>query len=257
MLSMQHIMCAVLNGADTHKEEDKEYLAAVIFPDAIRAYTGARELSHFEFNPTKGDVSWMKFPNTMNVTKEFMDEWMKDNSYLSPGIPKGPLGQQTHIKVFEKMNKDLEGTTLYKGLQNHLKQDIVYDKYVRDNIGSDRDKIFEDEDFAMYVAAYYIYEKRGITCNKEWFDNEIKPILDTYMPNLADKTYSYMNFIGEKTNEYITNHDWSHIYDGPLPLPYYGKLYMDINTYINEDRDPTNFVKENIDIDYEDIDIEK
>lgn len=181
MLSMQHIMCAVLNGADTHKEEDKEYLAAVIFPDAIRAYTGARELSHFEFNPTKGDVSWMKFPNTMNVTKEFMDEWMKDNSYLSPGIPKGPLGQQTHIKVFEKMNKDLEGTPLYKGLQNHLKQDIVYDKYVRDNIGSDRDKIFEDEDFAMYVAAYYIYEKRGITCNKEWFDNEIKPILDTYM----------------------------------------------------------------------------
>ena len=88
---MQHIMCAVLNGADTHKEEDKEYLAAVIFPDAIRAYTGARELSHFEFNPTKGDVSWMKFPNTMNVTKEFMDEWMKDNSYLSPDIPKGPL----------------------------------------------------------------------------------------------------------------------------------------------------------------------
>lgn len=32
---------------------------------------------------------------------------------------------------------------------------------------------------------------------------------------------------------------------------------MDVNTYMNENRDPTNFVKENIDIDYENIDIEK
>lgn len=45
MLSMQHVMVSVMNGHDT---DEKEYIAAVVFPDAVRAYTKDRELSHFE-----------------------------------------------------------------------------------------------------------------------------------------------------------------------------------------------------------------
>lgn len=48
MLSIEHIMTSMMNG---HTTDEKEYIAAVIFPDAIRAYTKDRELSHFEENP--------------------------------------------------------------------------------------------------------------------------------------------------------------------------------------------------------------
>lgn len=35
MLSIEHIMTSMMNG---HTTDEKEYIAAVIFPDAIRAY---------------------------------------------------------------------------------------------------------------------------------------------------------------------------------------------------------------------------
>lgn len=79
MLSMQHIMTSMLNGYDTC---EREYIAAVVFPDAIRAFTGERELSHFEENPKTGDISWMRFPNYMSVDKAFMEEWKSKDFYV-------------------------------------------------------------------------------------------------------------------------------------------------------------------------------
>ena len=51
---MQHVMVSVMTGHDT---DEKEYIAAVVFPDAVRAYTKDRELSHFEENPKNGQIS--------------------------------------------------------------------------------------------------------------------------------------------------------------------------------------------------------
>lgn len=139
MLSMQHIMTSMLNGYDTC---EREYIAAVVFPDAIRAFTGERELSHFEENPKTGDISWMRFPNYMCVDKTFMEEWKSKDflCHLSNDIEKGVLGQKTHIEKYCEINQllNLNKPAMYKGIEDHLKQDIVYDKYVRDYMGADR-----------------------------------------------------------------------------------------------------------------------
>ena len=196
MLSMQHIMTSMLNGYDTC---EREYIAAVVFPDAIRAFTGERELSHFEENPKTGDISWMRFPNYMCVDKTFMEEWKSKDflCHLSNDIEKGVLGQKTHIEKYREINQllNLNKPAMYKGIEDHLKQDIVYDKYVRDYMGADRQAIFKDEDHAIYVAAYLIYKQRGILCNKEWLQNEIKPILEEQMPFLAENTFKYMHVL--------------------------------------------------------------
>ena len=64
--------------------------------------------------------------------------------------------------------------------------------------------------------------------------NNIKPILDKeYSSDLADKTYSFMN-IQPEINELISNHDWSRLADGPLPLAVYEKLYDDVDTSMSE-----------------------
>lgn len=139
MLSMQHIMTSMLNGYDTC---EREYIAAVVFPDAIRAFTGERKLSHFEENPKTGDISWMRFPNYMCVDKTFMEEWKSKDflCHLSNDIEKGVLGQKTHIEKYREINQllNLNKPAMYKGIEDHLKQDIVYDKYVRDYMGADR-----------------------------------------------------------------------------------------------------------------------
>lgn len=94
MLSMQHVMVSVMNGYDT---DEKEYIAAVVFPDAVRAYTKDRELSHFEENPKNGQISYMEFPNHMNVSANETKMWIENHSRLADDIEKGPLGQKTHM----------------------------------------------------------------------------------------------------------------------------------------------------------------
>lgn len=181
---MQHVMVSVMNGHDT---DEKEYIAAVVFPDAVRAYTKDRELSHFEENPKNGQISYMEFPNHMNVSADETKAWMENHSRLADDIEKGPLGQKTHIESYREHNQALkaDNPNMYKGIDDHLKQDVVYDKYVRDKIGPDRAAIFKDEDHAIYVAAAKIYEERGILCNKQWLEENVKPILEEKMPELG------------------------------------------------------------------------
>lgn len=240
MLSMQHIMTSMLNGYDTC---EREYIAAVVFPDAIRAFTGERELSHFEENPKTGDISWMRFPNYMCVDKTFMEEWKSKDflCHLSNGIEKGVLGQKTHIEKYREINQllNLNKPAMYKGIEDHLKQDIVYDKYVRDYMGADRQAIFKDEDHAIYVAAYLIYKQRGILCNKEWLQNEIKPILEEQMPFLAENTFKYMHFTDSKYEKWVEDQDWSHLDEGPFPFEQYEKLYNDVSLFMRQGIDPT------------------
>lgn len=44
MLSIQHTMCGALTYATD--KEFKDHLGALLLPDAIRAYTGHRQVSH-------------------------------------------------------------------------------------------------------------------------------------------------------------------------------------------------------------------
>ena len=68
MLLLQHVLCAIYKNTNL---ENKDYLAAIMFPDAIRFYTKQREYSHFEENYNNTDVSYMYYPNTMkNISKE-------------------------------------------------------------------------------------------------------------------------------------------------------------------------------------------
>lgn len=62
MLSMQHALCAIIQlHTSTEKQyiqaDYTKYLVASIYPDAIRAYTKHRELSHFEENSIGDEVT--------------------------------------------------------------------------------------------------------------------------------------------------------------------------------------------------------
>ena len=246
MLSIEHIMTSMMNG---HTTDEKEYIAAVIFPDAIRAYTKDRELSHFEENPKNGQISYIEFPNHMDISADETKSWMGNHSKLADDIEKGPLGQKTHIETYREHNQTLKADNpiMYVGIDDHLKQDVVYDKYVRDKIGPDRAAIFKDEDHAIYVAAAKIYKEQGILCNKQWLEENIKPILEEKMPDLAENTFKYMHFSDPQYEKWVENADFTHLNEGPSPLKDYEKLYEDANMFMQHGIDPTkelNNVKE-------------
>ena len=72
MISLQHIICNYIR-CEGNMEQFKRELPYCILPDAIRAYLGRREYSHFEINPEGTDISWYKYPNPEDLktlTKE-------------------------------------------------------------------------------------------------------------------------------------------------------------------------------------------
>ena len=160
---------------------------------------------------------------------------------LADDIEKGPLGQKTHIESYREHNQALkaDNPNMYKGIDDHLKQDVVYDKYVRDKIGPDRAAIFKDEDHAIYVAAAKIYEEQGILCNKQWLEENIKPILEEKMPELAENTFKYMHFSDPQYEKWVENADFTHLNEGPFPLKDYEKLYDDVSMFMQHGIDPT------------------
>ena len=72
MLSIQHLLCARLQNTNyTNLETNSEYMAALIFPDAIRKYSGARQYTHFEKSSDgTNDSSYWEFPSVMNQHSE-------------------------------------------------------------------------------------------------------------------------------------------------------------------------------------------
>lgn len=251
MLSIQHVLSAVLT-----ENNDKNYLdshiAAVVYPDAIRAYSGPRQYSHFEHGSAgSDDTSWWVMPDNMKAPKEEVQASLKEGSHMAEYIP-CVLGEETDINVFREHNKHLP-KEMYEGVETHLKQDIVFDDFVREKIDCSRkyeDKFVFDgkemdgkevrgliaqmEQQGIYCLSKMIYERTGELCNQEWLEKNVKPILDReYPPDLADKTFSYMS-IDPEINRYITEKDWSHTNDGPLKEEEYDKLYTDVENYILE-----------------------
>lgn len=240
MITLQHSLMMLLS-VDGDIEQFKKEIAYALLPDAIRAYSGPRPYSHFEKSEDGQTSSWMKFPlDIKNLSKEMMDQVDK---FLVPDIRPCCLGEDTDISAFKTHNKHLP-EDYYNGVQKHLIQDMCFDKFVREQIDCSKkyeskfeikgkkmdDKevrafIANMENYGFYILSKIIEHKYGITANQEWFDQNVKPILDEFYPqDLADNTYKYMK-IPERINDLITNHDFSEIGSFIIPVNDYLEMY--------------------------------
>lgn len=201
---MKTIFHAMITYIATRGRISEMDLAAVCYPDAVRAYTGCRQVSHFE-----GD-SWMTYP-------QFMCEKYIPSSkgYYDAGTLdiEGALGKKTNLTAFKDHNRDLP-VWLYRNIEAHLVQDMIFDKFIRNVIDESKKKQdiyyvkwgekfmnakelrklltkFEDQLYPVIQdAADRILHKRVP------FD-EVKDVLSNaferaYPEDLCDRTLSYM-----------------------------------------------------------------
>lgn len=251
MLSMQHVLVARLQNAGF---DDTTYMAALVLPDAIRKYSKARQFSHFE----KGsggveDSSYWSFPTYMKgLTAEAVENHLKVFAHLSESITPAVIGEDTDLEAFYSHNTHLPDK-MFHGIEDHLKQDIVFDDFVRSNIdcsgkyndefyfkgqkmdGKELRKLIMDiEQHGMYVLAHEVYKNFGEVANQQWFEEKVKPIFKKEYPaDLADTTFSYMKLYPE-IDKLITDKDWSFLDKGPLPYESYKELYKDVIYFMNE-----------------------
>ena len=81
MLLLQHILCAFYLDPDL---TNTEFLAGVMYPDAIRGFSVPRQCSHFE--TTNNDISYFVYPKSMKTMQENIKE--KDR-YLATDSTQG------------------------------------------------------------------------------------------------------------------------------------------------------------------------
>lgn len=246
MLSIQHVMCgAMVMDPDAHEKG----MGALVLSDAIRAYSGPRQYSHFERSEDGKDVSWWAFPSDLKgLTRESVQESLKEGSHLAEGIRPCVLGEETDLGAFQEHNSHLP-KEVYAGIEMHLRQDRIFDAFVREQIdctgryedtfvrngqtmdGKEvRAMIGRMEQYGVYYLAHELYEEKGIVANQEWLETYVKPALETAYPeDLAEKTYSFMK-VAEPYNTYITQQDWSHLPEAPdgLSPDDFGKLYRQV-----------------------------
>mgnify|MGYP003288684454 CR=1 FL=1 len=148
---------------------------------------------------------------------------------------------ETSIESFEEHNTHLN-YRYFAGVKKHLTQDYIFDRFIREKIDCSRmyeDKfVFEGQEYdgkgvrgliadienqGLYILAYMAEKTYGKKTNQAWFDKHVKARLDEeYTEDLAAGTYNYMK-IPAVINERITNGDWSHLDDGPIPYEEYLK----------------------------------
>lgn len=249
MQTFQHIVVSLL-AYDGNIEKMKENAANIAYADAIRAYYGARSISHFEENTEGTDISHVTFqPISKNIkSKEDID---KNLVYEAKSQKSAKIGEKTHIETFEQYNKGKIPEDLYQGIYIHLTQDDTFDEFVRHGIGLDcshkydgvyyfiqkdgtkikfdndsiRPFLSDLESYSYYNLAKILYEEYGITANEDWIaENVAMPIHEAYSDDLAAKTIKYM-IIPDKIDEYITKHDFSHINEGPILSQKYEEFF--------------------------------
>lgn len=253
MLSIQHALCLWLYCTECSLGEPKdEAVAAVVYPDAIRAYTKVRGYSHFEIGDNGVDRSYMKFPHSMKADKEEVTSLLDKFGYLAHKDKVCAIDNLTGeqgIELCIQKNSTLDDTMLC-GIVWHLRQDTVFDDFIREVIDCSRMKediyvvggktlngnelrglIHSIEMHGIYALAKRLYLKTNKTANNTWLKIHIERSLkNSYNEELADKTFSFMK-IDDDIDRYITNHDWSHIGEG-LPIKYRGlsgyDMYMSL-----------------------------
>ena len=241
MLLPQHILCSFFVNGITNGE----YLAAVVLPDGIRAYTRQREYSHFEENYNHTDISYLKFPNMKFITNDYMKQYLPNNSHLAD-IKSYAIGETTKINEFISHNKELPIDT-YNGIYDHLIQDYCFDEFIRSKIDCSkkydgiyklnnkilnetdvRKLIIDIEQFGIYILSYILNKEYSIITNQDWFDKNIKQILyKNYTEELFNNTYKYIT-IDDQINDWITNKDWTHLNDGFISYQEYVTFYKSV-----------------------------
>lgn len=206
---------------DLHKE-----IPWLLLPDAIRAYIGPRQASHFERVPGSDkdtSVSWMEFPSEevlKALSKENISEMV---SYeVKEGYPGCVIGEDTDIGEFDVRNVKHKH---YEALRCHLIQDLYLDECLRKRL-INAEKRFADifvirhsekaidgktlraqvalfEELGFIKLVGMVYEKTGILLNREWFDTHVlESLKEAYPEDLAANTYKYMS-ISDEVNERI------------------------------------------------------
>lgn len=228
MTTKQHIALYTMALANKMRNEgnDREFyprlmkeIPYLVLPDALRAYVGWRQPSHFEIRVDGTDNAWMIFPNDKALkilTEENADELLQFHMDLD--VKKCVIGEETVIEEFDRLNW---GHQHFHTLRIHLLQDIVLDKAVREKMydtsgrfkgefhpyynrsctmsGEDvREEIGRFERLGFLVAAGKVYERTGILMNRDWFANYVwTGLYMAYSEELAKQTFKYMTFSDE------------------------------------------------------------
>lgn len=264
-------MKTLLNSVITYAANPKSFaetIAPALLPDTIRMYTKNREFSHFEESHNGKEASFMRFPNTMKLSADFIEQWMKENSALSEDIKRCSIGEKTHIEVFEATNSNNLSEPIYNGILLHLTQDDAFDQFIRNNIdcsdkynekyyfhGTElngpevRQLIDEIDNQCICAMSKEIYERYGVTVNQNWFDQNVKPVLDAeYNPEMAEGAYKYMK-LNPELNRQISEHDYLYINEGPLAPEVCEQFLQDLMVELNPE-----WTIENKELDNDEID---
>ena len=229
MITIQHTALYLLALAEARKrdpdgmmEEFKKEIPFVLLPDAIRAYVGPRQMSHFEQTPDGTAKSWMHFPDECILKLLTPEKAAVMIRYeMADGYQPCVIGETTDLSMFDYKNL---GHEHYHALRIHLLQDHVLDTVLREVLvnvdqrfknvfvvrhnrsvtmdGAElRRQIANFERIGFIKLAGIVFERTGILLNQAWFDREVYPaLLKAYPKDLAEKTYRYMKLDEETEN---------------------------------------------------------
>lgn len=205
-----------------------ENIPWLLLPDAIRAYIGPRQPSHFE-KAVDGEISWMCFPDVKvlkELTKENAQQRIKFG--IKGKYPNCVIGETTQIGEFDVCNYQHR---YYHTMRSHLVQDCCLDSILRlkmiqytHQLPEDHfiirhnGKVIRGKELRKQIALFehlgfiklvgLVYKKTGLLLTREWFDSHVyEPLKKAYPADLAEKTYSYMS-IDDQTNDRIKRHDF-------------------------------------------------
>jgi len=245
-------MCGVLYYKNDDSDEFNKHLGYILLPDAIRAYSGARQYSHFERSRDGYDTSYWSFPcDIKHCTKESIQKDINDYGHLVSDIKPCAIGEDTDIGAFYATNEHLP-EVMFTGIEMHLKQDIVFDAFIRDEIDcSDkyndvyrfngqqlngenvRSLIGDIEQHGIYILAHMVFKETGIKITNNWISDIVSPILyEEYPEDLADKTLGFMH-IRDDINQFIESENWAHLDEGLIPRSDYEEMYSRVINYMH------------------------
>ena len=233
------------HNCDGMMQEFKREIPFVLLPDAIRAYVGPRQMSHFEQTPDGTAKSWMRFPDE-RILKLLTPEKAADmiRYEMADGYQPCVIGETTDLSMFDYKNL---GHEYYHALRIHLLQDHVLDTVLREVLvnvdqrfkdvfvvrhnrsvtmdGAElRRQIANFERIGFIKLAGLVFERTGILLSQAWFDKEVYPaLLKAYPKDLADKTYRYMK-LDDETENRIQQHQFDITEEDASQVPMAFKL---------------------------------
>lgn len=219
MITRQHTaISAMAHSSKGSIQTFKQEIPWILLPDGIRAYSGPRQMSHFEQLPDGTDTAWMIFPNEVtlrSLSKDTFEE--KVRCYMPDGYPKCVIGEATNLNMFDVKNY---GNRHYHALRMHMLQDIILDNVLRDKLvsvsGRFKDKftvrwnhqeidgatlrkqVAMFENLGFIHLAGKVFERTGRILNNKWFEeNVLEPLCAAYPEDLALNTFKYMRLSDE------------------------------------------------------------